>query len=1438
MRRSYFKPTIGANMAQTVTELVVRGDGALAVLDRFEQGMENAGRATDQTTGAVADFERRMASARAAIERGNSVTTQSIERKTAEQRAWDRWSATVDKSTALRIRLEREAARAAVDAANAVNLGYASQEQALSTLIALEQRHAAQLQGVTDQSQRVAQSAQQAVAANDNLARSMSRVASSAQAGTFQTSNIAAQFQDIGVTAAMGMNPIMIALQQGTQLSAVLNTMQNPLRGLAMAFVSIINPVSLLTIGFVALTAAAVQFFMSSGDDAKKAETALEAHDKWLDEILVGYKNVREAARLAGEEAQRLPQAEVQLSLDADAAARQAEYADALAKVQVQILATNTNQQTLTTLWMEGGDAALEQRDALLAIQDAAMAANPNLDELALSLKSFIQDNPDSVLRGIADAMLENVLAARSAEVAYRKVNAAAQELRGNSDPRQFMPGVADAIDEITRKTVDLRTEQERLDEQFRNAAAGARTISELNALVSAYDNMQRAAQAAAWAVKNSGDAAVVAAGQYGTATGAANAYANALWALGNMIPQVAAAQAAMAQMQQAEEKHTLATSAAGDLLRMGAINRAEYNERISETTQRLEQAKDAISGVTALEEQLATQTVQNSIDALTGREQALARVKLQYADQAKAIEAARATGAKQADVDRLLAQNSDQLAAALANTNAQFERQASSAGAKGAASALKQYERDLNSVISTADKAAEKLFPGEYARREAMELMALLDQYRDKLDSFQTAGMEKEIADLNTAADQGLRRLEDRAKEAGNEIQQTLGKVLSDLFSKPITDLDELLDRMMSGFAQIGQSNLSKLFSGDALQSMFGGPAANDNGPTPVNITNPGDISQKFGEFFKGSGGITSMASAGLGGLGIGYQTQSPIMGGLGGAASGAMAGMAMGPMGMAAGAVIGGLAGVVGGIFGMNKALEEAKQKLNEARVGIDQLMATMSGEKISAYAKAAADFEQQTIQAIALAEKAGDFELGARIQAAYDKAGQTLARELNREIERNINALRGQDYINEASDALELYNSRLRDQVALGQDVVGAQDELVLSLQKLVKDTALTGAQLDDLARRFPELADALSKISLETSKMTGRLLDAQYGFMIEARAEVDRARGDLQRAYEAEAGQLRDIISAAQKAAQSLRQFRDSLKLDQNLSYLNPVDRLRQAQDVFRDVSTRAVGGDAEAIGQLEGVSRQYLEEARAYYATSSAYFDIAREVEGILDQTLATAEGQVTEAQRQLTALTAQVELLGVINNSVLTVADAIRNLEGALGALKQREEEYYSGSGGYNRQVTDLYRDVLGRAPDANGAAYYSAMLNSGMSMEELRRKFILNAQPELERGYPSYAVGTDFHPGGMAWVGEQGRELVNLPRGAQVIPHQQSMAIAGNDNREVVAELRRVNARLESIERTTASGAQAQVAATGKTTAAFNDQAEELNRIVKARRA
>ncbi len=82
-------------------------------------------------------------------------------------------------------------------------------------------------------------------AANDNL-----------NAVQATPANIAAQFQDIGVTAAAGMNPMLIALQQGTQLSVAFS---NGIGGIGAALKQIFSPVALLTIGAVALVAALIQ---------------------------------------------------------------------------------------------------------------------------------------------------------------------------------------------------------------------------------------------------------------------------------------------------------------------------------------------------------------------------------------------------------------------------------------------------------------------------------------------------------------------------------------------------------------------------------------------------------------------------------------------------------------------------------------------------------------------------------------------------------------------------------------------------------------------------------------------------------------------------------------------------------------------------------------------------------------------------------------------------------------------------------------------------------------------------------------------------------------------------------------------------------------------------------------------------------------------------
>ncbi len=104
----------------------------------------------------------------------------------------------------------------------------------------------AQLENVTPAANRAKSSLDRlGAAANDNINRLQST-----------PGNIAAQFQDIGVSAAGGMNPMLIALQQGTQLSSA---MAGGLGNVIAGFRQLFSVTTILTVGLVGLAAAGFQ---------------------------------------------------------------------------------------------------------------------------------------------------------------------------------------------------------------------------------------------------------------------------------------------------------------------------------------------------------------------------------------------------------------------------------------------------------------------------------------------------------------------------------------------------------------------------------------------------------------------------------------------------------------------------------------------------------------------------------------------------------------------------------------------------------------------------------------------------------------------------------------------------------------------------------------------------------------------------------------------------------------------------------------------------------------------------------------------------------------------------------------------------------------------------------------------------------------------------
>jgi Prophage tail length tape measure protein len=129
-------------------------------------------------------------------------------------------------------------------------------------------------------------------AALESVAALKQRGVVSGGARSYQTANIAAQFQDIAVTSAMGMSPIQIALQQGTQLSAVFNEMgrgRDVIAGIGQAFMSIVSPVSLVTIGTIAAGAALLQYVASS-NQVKSIDEILAVHEQNIKRLGPAYE--------------------------------------------------------------------------------------------------------------------------------------------------------------------------------------------------------------------------------------------------------------------------------------------------------------------------------------------------------------------------------------------------------------------------------------------------------------------------------------------------------------------------------------------------------------------------------------------------------------------------------------------------------------------------------------------------------------------------------------------------------------------------------------------------------------------------------------------------------------------------------------------------------------------------------------------------------------------------------------------------------------------------------------------------------------------------------------------------------------------------------------------------------------------------------------------
>ena len=138
--------------------------------------------------------------------------------------------------------------------------------------------------------------AKRAEVAADKVGAASKKAGGYVQGAGAQTAYFTSQLNDIGMMMAAGQNPLQLALQQGSQVSEGFQRMglsgRDAVKMLASSFTSMINPMSLMTLGVIAGTAALTQWAFS----AAGAEDDARSLDDVLGDLASTIKDYREAS--------------------------------------------------------------------------------------------------------------------------------------------------------------------------------------------------------------------------------------------------------------------------------------------------------------------------------------------------------------------------------------------------------------------------------------------------------------------------------------------------------------------------------------------------------------------------------------------------------------------------------------------------------------------------------------------------------------------------------------------------------------------------------------------------------------------------------------------------------------------------------------------------------------------------------------------------------------------------------------------------------------------------------------------------------------------------------------------------------------------------------------------------------------------------------------
>ncbi|OEZ91321.1 hypothetical protein JAB9_50380 [Janthinobacterium sp. HH107] len=223
-----------------------------------------------------------------------------------------------------------------------------------------------------------------------------------------------------------------------------------------------------------------------------------------------------------------------------------------------------------------------------------------------------------------------------------------------------------------------------------------------------------------------------------------------------------------------------------------------------------------------------------------------------------------------------------------------------------------------------------------------------------------------------------------------------------------------------------------------------------------------------------------------------------------------------------------------------------------------------------------------------------------------------------------------------------------------------------------------SAATG-ELAEVSKTASDIASERKDMQQQLNEMTkteAQLLAAQRSSVaevnrglfdqIQAVKAVTSAKDALAKAYETESAAAKSALEKSKSWVTTLNGLNSSLALGAQ-STLTPEQKYAEARAQFEKTLAAANAGDATAQSGLSAAEQAFLTASQVVNASDARYAaDYARVVEAN-KEALKWAAAQVDVQQASLDALNAQVSGLITINDSVLTVAQAIAGLRAAMG---------------------------------------------------------------------------------------------------------------------------------------------------------------------------